>query len=135
MNATAFSTTRMTISTSFPSAVPSDRCARDAPACWPSGHSDRRLRASSVHRCYIGRLGLGWPFPRALPRPEDPLSATQAGPDFRPLTAVNRPPPKTAFDRVLHELLDDLFETQPDFATRVGFHGYDDRWPDPSECG
>jgi uncharacterized protein (DUF885 family) len=63
------------------------------------------------------------------------LSATQAGPDFRPLTADNRPPPKTAFDRILHELLDDLFETQPVFATRVGFHGYDDRWPDPSESG
>ena len=66
---------------------------------------------------------------------EDPLSATEAGPGFKPLTADNRPQPQTAFDHALHDLLDDVFEAQPVFASRIGFHAYDDRWPDPSETG
>lgn len=63
------------------------------------------------------------------------MSATEAGPDFRPLTADNRPQPQTPFDHALHDLLDDLFESEPVFASRMGFHTYDDRWPDPSESG
>ena len=63
------------------------------------------------------------------------MSTTQAGPDFRPLTADNRPPAKTRFDHALNDLLDDLFKSQPVFATRIGFHAYDDQWPDPSESG
>jgi uncharacterized protein (DUF885 family) len=51
------------------------------------------------------------------------------------MTADNRPQPKTQFDHALHDLLDDLFEAQPVFASRIGFHAYDDRWPDPSESG
>ena len=63
------------------------------------------------------------------------MSATEAGLDFRPLTADNRPQPQTPFDHALHDLLDDLFEAEPVFASRIGFHAYDDRWPDPSESG
>ena len=51
------------------------------------------------------------------------------------MTADNRPQPKTRFDHALNDLLDDLFEAQPVFASRIGYHAYDDRWPDPSESG
>jgi uncharacterized protein (DUF885 family) len=56
-------------------------------------------------------------------------------PQFRSLAPDNRPQPRTDFDRALHALLDDLFEAEPVWATHIGFHAYDDRWPDPSEAG
>ena len=60
---------------------------------------------------------------------------TDSGPNFTSLTADNRPEPRTAFDHVLHRFLDDMFEAAPTWATRIGFHAFDDRWPDPSEAG
>jgi uncharacterized protein (DUF885 family) len=47
----------------------------------------------------------------------------------------NRPAPQTPFDHALHALLDDLFEANPTWATQIGFHDYDDRWPDLSTAG
>lgn len=47
----------------------------------------------------------------------------------------NRPTPRTRFDKTLHAFLDDLFESQPVWATQVGFHAHDDRWPVMSESG
>jgi uncharacterized protein (DUF885 family) len=47
----------------------------------------------------------------------------------------NRPAPKTPFDHTLKAFLDDFFAAQPVWATQVGFHGHDDRWPDMSEEG
>src|SRR3954453_21531605 len=46
-----------------------------------------------------------------------------------------RPDPKTPFDRALHDVLDDLFQVQPIWATQIGYHAFDDRWPDASEAG
>ena len=37
--------------------------------------------------------------------------------------------------QALHELLDDLFRVQPIWATQIGFHAFDDRWPDATEAG
>ncbi|HET7676843.1 MAG TPA: DUF885 domain-containing protein [Candidatus Limnocylindrales bacterium] len=54
---------------------------------------------------------------------------------FTPLTRDRRPEPKTAYDRVLHAFLDDWFVADPVFATDVGFHTYDDRWPDMGGTG
>ena len=54
---------------------------------------------------------------------------------FLNLTADSRPEPKTPFARVLHELLDDLFRLQPIWATQVGYHAFDDRWPDATDAG
>src|SRR5688572_30232904 len=47
----------------------------------------------------------------------------------------NRPTPKTSFDHVLKAFLDDFFAAQPVWATQVGFHTHDDRWPDMTEGG
>ncbi|HUR15761.1 MAG TPA: DUF885 domain-containing protein [Candidatus Limnocylindrales bacterium] len=55
--------------------------------------------------------------------------------DFVNLGADNRPEPRTAFDHALHKLLDDWFAAEPTWATAVGFHAFDDRWPDPSDAG
>ena len=55
--------------------------------------------------------------------------------EFANLTPDNRPEPRTAFDHALHKLLDDLFATQPVWATAMGFHAYDNQWPDVSEQG
>ncbi len=41
----------------------------------------------------------------------------------------------TAFADLVASLLDELFALQPDLATAVGDHRYDDRWPDTSEAG
>ncbi len=41
----------------------------------------------------------------------------------------------SAFDDLVARLLDELFELQPDLATYVGDHRFDDRWPDPGEAG
>ncbi|HSH21155.1 MAG TPA: DUF885 domain-containing protein [Candidatus Caenarcaniphilales bacterium] len=46
-----------------------------------------------------------------------------------------RPAPQTEFDRVLHRFLDDLFAAEPVWATGIGFHVFDDRWPDVSDAG
>src|SRR4051812_9829525 len=46
-----------------------------------------------------------------------------------------RPDPKTTFDRALHDVLDDLFRVQPIWATQIGYHAYDDRWPDATDAG
>lgn len=43
--------------------------------------------------------------------------------------------PAVAFDDLVAQFLDDLFALQPDFATAVGDHRHDDRWPDTSEAG
>ena len=54
---------------------------------------------------------------------------------FTSLAADNRPEPRTPFDFALRDLLDDLFAAQPTWATHIGFHAYDDRWPDMTEAG
>lgn len=53
---------------------------------------------------------------------------------FTNLTRDTRPEPRSAFDHVLRDMLDELFLEQPVWATQVGFHEYDDRWPDLSEA-
>jgi uncharacterized protein (DUF885 family) len=55
--------------------------------------------------------------------------------EFRSLAADNRPAPRTPFDHALRALLDDLFADQPTWATQIGFHAHDDRWPDLSQTG
>ena len=55
--------------------------------------------------------------------------------EFRSLATDNRPAPRTPFDHALHALLDDLFADQPTWATQIGFHAHDDRWPDLTETG
>ena len=55
--------------------------------------------------------------------------------DFTALAPDNRPQPRTAFDHALRALLDDLFAAQPTWATQVGLHAFDDRWPDMTEGG
>jgi uncharacterized protein (DUF885 family) len=60
---------------------------------------------------------------------------TDSAVQFSSLAPDNRPEPRTAFDHALNRLLDDLFETSPVWATRIGFHAYDDRWPDATEAG
>jgi uncharacterized protein (DUF885 family) len=54
---------------------------------------------------------------------------------FTNMTRDTRPEPRTQFDHALHALLDDLFAAHPVWATQIGFHGYDDRWPDMTEAG
>jgi uncharacterized protein (DUF885 family) len=54
---------------------------------------------------------------------------------FASLTSDNRPAPRTTFEHALHRLLDDLFAAYPVWATGIGFHAYDDRWPDMTEQG
>ena len=58
-----------------------------------------------------------------------------AGRRFASLAEDTRPEPRTAFDFALHKLLDDLFSAQPTWATHIGFHAHDDRWPDMTEAG
>ena len=41
----------------------------------------------------------------------------------------------TAFAELVGQFLDELFALQPDIATAVGDHRFDDRWPDTSETG
>ncbi|HEY7025674.1 MAG TPA: DUF885 domain-containing protein [Candidatus Limnocylindrales bacterium] len=55
--------------------------------------------------------------------------------EFRSLAADNRPLPTTDFDRALHALLDDMFAAQPTWATQIGYHAFDDRWPAMTEAG
>jgi uncharacterized protein (DUF885 family) len=58
-----------------------------------------------------------------------------AQPGFMPLVGDSRPEPQTPFDFALHRLLDDLFAAYPTWASQIGFHGYDDRWPDVTPAG
>jgi uncharacterized protein (DUF885 family) len=60
---------------------------------------------------------------------------TVAIPPFVTMSADTRPTPRSAFDGALRDLLDDLFAALPTWATQVGFHAFDDRWPDLSEDG
>lgn len=62
-------------------------------------------------------------------------SAASVLPTFQDRTADARPAPATAYDRVLRGVLDDLFVAYPTFATSVGHHAYDDRWPDLGPAG
>jgi len=55
--------------------------------------------------------------------------------EFRSLAPDNRPAPRTPFDHALRDLLDDLFDAMPTWATQVGFHAHDDKWPDMTEAG
>ncbi len=41
----------------------------------------------------------------------------------------------SAFSDLVAQLLEELFVLQPDLATAVGDHRFDDRWPDTSEAG
>ena len=56
-------------------------------------------------------------------------------PRFVSLAPDTRPTPRTDFEMALHKLLDDAFEVEPVWATDIGYHGFDDRWPDMSEQG
>jgi uncharacterized protein (DUF885 family) len=54
---------------------------------------------------------------------------------FVSLAPDNRPAPVTVFDHALKAFLDDFFAAQPVWATQIGFHAFDDRWPDMTEEG
>ncbi|CAN5558874.1 DUF885 domain-containing protein [soil metagenome] len=54
---------------------------------------------------------------------------------FESLTTDHRPTPETAYQQALHALLDDLFLSYPVWATQIGYHEYDDRWPDLTGTG
>jgi Bacterial protein of unknown function (DUF885) len=56
-------------------------------------------------------------------------------PRFVSLAPDTRPAPRTDFEMALHKLLDDAFELEPVFATEIGYHAFDDRWPDMSAQG
>jgi uncharacterized protein (DUF885 family) len=58
-----------------------------------------------------------------------------AAPRFISQAPDTRPEPRTPFGHSLHRFLDDFFAAQPVWATQIGFHAYDDRWPDMSEAG
>ncbi|MGI8534813.1 MAG: DUF885 domain-containing protein [Candidatus Limnocylindrales bacterium] len=52
-----------------------------------------------------------------------------------PLVADTRPPPGTPFEQALNDLLDDYFDAYPHWATAIGYHLVDHRWPDLSDAG
>jgi uncharacterized protein (DUF885 family) len=54
---------------------------------------------------------------------------------FRSLAEDHRPTPKTPYEHLLHAFLDELFAAQPVWATQIGYHELDDRWPDLSDFG
>ena len=54
---------------------------------------------------------------------------------FTPPTSDPRPEPKTAYERLFHDALDVLFAAFPVWATDIGFHAHDDRWPDLTPSG
>jgi uncharacterized protein (DUF885 family) len=54
---------------------------------------------------------------------------------FRSLAKDHRPEPQTRYEHLLHELLDELFVAQPVWATQIGYHELDDRWPDLTDAG
>ncbi len=60
---------------------------------------------------------------------------TDTGQPFVSLAADTRPEPRTPFEFALQRLLDDLFAAAPTWATQIGFHAYDDRWPQLDEAG
>ena len=41
----------------------------------------------------------------------------------------------SGFEPLVQRFLDELFELQPDVATRIGDHRRDGRWPDVTEAG
>jgi uncharacterized protein (DUF885 family) len=61
--------------------------------------------------------------------------ADAAGDGARPLIEDTRPAPITPYDHALKAFLDDAFEAYPVFATAIGYHAYDDRWPDFGDTG
>ncbi|MFI5261237.1 MAG: DUF885 domain-containing protein [Candidatus Limnocylindrales bacterium] len=64
------------------------------------------------------------------------LQQVTAGlPPFRNGLPDPRPAPASPYDRLLRAVLDDLFAAYPIFATEVGYHAFDDRWPDLGEAG
>ena len=60
--------------------------------------------------------------------------ATAALPPFRNGVPDPRPVPTTPYAHLLREVLDVLFAAYPIFATEVGYHAFDDRWPDLGEA-
>ena len=73
---------------------------------------------------------------RAQTSPQGGPSVTDAVQSrFVSLAPDTRPTPKTDFERALHKLLDDAFALEPVWATDIGFHAYDDRWPDLLRAG
>jgi uncharacterized protein (DUF885 family) len=54
---------------------------------------------------------------------------------FEPYCEDNRPVPVTPYERTLAAFLDELFLAYPVFATQVGDHRFDYRWPDLSGTG
>ena len=56
-------------------------------------------------------------------------------PEFHDATPDGRPRPTSPYGRLLHATLDELFAAYPTFATAVGHHAFDDRWPEVSEAG
>lgn len=54
---------------------------------------------------------------------------------FTPLVEDTRPLPTTPFGVALHDFLGDYFDAFPTWATAVGYHLVDHRWPDLSEAG
>src|SRR5262245_42278099 len=102
----------------------------------------RRTRKSTIDASVTGEAGAGpatW-YARGYhhrPSPDRAISqecavTIQA---FTSLVDDPRPAPSTAFERVLHAFLDAVFEAYPTWATGVGYHLVDDRWPDASEAG
>ena len=61
--------------------------------------------------------------------------AAPASSAFVPLVEDARPAPRTQFDRAFYRFLDDVFAALPTWATSIGYHAYDDRWPDLSDSG
>jgi uncharacterized protein (DUF885 family) len=72
---------------------------------------------------------------RRVDRTGDIAVTDSVSKNFTPLATDTRPEPRTPFDFVLRDLLDDLFEAQPTWATHIGFHAYDDRWPEVTDAG
>jgi uncharacterized protein (DUF885 family) len=54
---------------------------------------------------------------------------------FHSLVEDHRPAPATRHEHLLHAFLDELFAAQPVWATQIGYHEVDDRWPDLTDSG
>ena len=62
-----------------------------------------------------------------------PLADPAALPPFRDRSVDRRPREAGAYGALFREVLDELFVLDPVWAGDIGFHAYDDRWPDVSE--
>lgn len=62
------------------------------------------------------------------------IASQESAPEFVSLAPDNRPEPRTPFDFALRRFLDDLFEALPTWATQIGYHAFDDRWPQVDEA-